>query len=372
MPKKNDLIPIVLTGGHAGATAYSVIQELRERREITWDIYWVGSKKALEGKRMKTLEQKVFPTIGVHFLPLFSGRVQTRFTFWTIPALIKIPFGFLHSFYYLLKVKPRVVVSFGGFIAVPVVIASWILRIPIIIHEQTAAAGRANEISSIFAKKIALARPESLDFFPKEKSYVIGNPISKEIRSVRVKRNLDIPPTLLITGGSRGSVVINSAVEEILEILLKGFRVIHQTGEYQFEKYTEEKLRLPKNLAQNYEVYSLIMPWEWSGFIKKADIVISRAGANVVSELIFAKRPSILIPLAIAYKEEQLENAKLAKKFGIAEIIKEENLTGKLLLDTIYSIKTNWVSIIRKVENKESPDTFASKKFVDLIEEMVS
>jgi len=256
MLKKSDIVPIILTGGHAGTTAYAVVQELRERRNVSWDIFWVGSRKAVEGKNMKTLEQRVFPQIGVKFLPLFTGRVQRRFTFWTIPSLLKVPFGFLHAFFYLVKVRPQIVVSFGGFVAAPVVIASWVLGIPVIIHEQTAVAGRTNEITSFFAKRIALARRESLKFFPKDKSFVVGNPISKEFRSGRLKRSLHSPQTLLITGGSRGSVVLNSAVEEILETLLIEFRVIHQTGEYQFEKFVEKKKNLPKHISKNYEVYS--------------------------------------------------------------------------------------------------------------------
>ena len=368
--KKDKKFKIVLTGGHAGATAYAVIQAIRKKHE-SWDIYWLGAKSAVEGKNIKTLEAQVFPKIGVNFLPLVAGRIQTKFSPWTLPSLAKIPFGFLHSFYYIGKIKPRIVVSFGGYASFPVVVAGFLFRVPILIHEQTASAGRANLASSYFSTKVLLARSQSASYFPKDKSILVGNPVSEEVRSISPKKKMGKPMSLLITGGSRGSTKINAAVDKILEALLAKFKVVHQTGELDFEKFSLRRDRLQNNLKENYQVYPVIYPWDWYKFVKSADIIVSRAGANIVSEIMVAKRPSVLIPLAIAYKDEQSGNAYLAQKFGIAEILKENKLSARALFSEILKVVANWERMVAIALQKESPDVSSAEKFLQVIEKIL-
>lgn len=147
-------IRIVLTGGHAGTTAIAVIEELIRRREINWDIYWIGAKKAFEGKSISTLESLHLPKLGVKHYTIISGRLQRKFTPWTIPSLIKIPISFFHAWKVLKQINPRVIISFGGYSAFPVVVAGALKRIPTVIHEQTAAVGRANKLSALFANNL--------------------------------------------------------------------------------------------------------------------------------------------------------------------------------------------------------------------------
>ncbi len=360
---------IILTGGHAGSTAYAVIQELNKSEETKWEICWIGSKNAIEGNSLTTFEHKIFNQIGIPFYTLFAGRLQTKFTFWTIPSLIKIPIGFVQSLYYLLSIRPQIVLSFGGYAALPVVICSWILRIPVIIHEQTSAAGRANEVGSRFANKILLARSSSKTYFDSKKCLVVGNPISKEIQSIKPRYVLSKTPTILITGGSRGSILINNSVSKILPDLLKNYKIIHQTGEAEFKKFLDLREKLPNKLSANYEVVSFIEPWHWNEIVNDADLIIGRAGANTVSEIIYTKRPSILIPLRIAYKNEQMKNALFAKDFGIAEIIEEKDLDSELLLQKAKAMFSNWQTIVNKVKNKNIPDEGSARKIVDIIEE---
>lgn len=370
--KQNNLeIRILLTGGHAGATAYAVIEELRARRNILWQIYWIGAGKAIEGKNISTLEREVFPKISVNFYQLFTGRIQRRFTPWTIPSLMRIPFGFIHAFLLVSKIKPKITLSFGGFVAFPVVVASWFLGIPVVIHEQTAAIGRANKYSTFFARKIALAREESKGFFPPRKSVVVGNPISKEIAKIKPKKSLGEPPTIFITGGSRGSVTINDLTEKILQKLLTDCCVIHQTGVYQLEKFEEIKNKLNKNIKNRYEVYGMIAPWEWYKILGKADIIVSRSGANIVSEIMAVKRPSILIPLPLAYYDEQKKNALFAQKYGIAKVLDQGTTTSEKLLAEIYNTRKKWYKIVAKVKSKPSPDQGSAAKLVDVVEELV-
>lgn len=361
-------IRIVLTGGHAATTALATLDEI-VRRSGRWDIYWIGTKKAIEGKAVPTLESKIFSSKGIRSYSIIAGRIQVRFTFWTLSSIAKIPFGFIHALFLLLKIRPKIILSFGGFAAFPVVVAGFLLRIPVVIHEQTMAVGRANKYSSLFAKKIALAREESREYFPKEKCVVVGNPILTQIAEVKPKTEIGKPPTVFITGGSRGSQIMNELVVDVLEKLLKDFVVIHQVGFLDNRKIEKVKDSLAKELREKYEVYPMIDPMDLDGVYKRADVVISRAGANTVAEIVATKRPAILIPIPWSYQDEQAKNAEFAEKFGLAKVLNQEELTGDRLAEEITNLVDNWEEIITRTKNKKSPDIKAAKRLVDLLEE---
>lgn len=367
---KDNLKKVVFTGGHAGATAYATILKIKEK-DKKWKLFWIGSAEAFEGKRVKTLESQMLPSLGVTFYSLFTGRIQRRFTIWTIPSLLKIPLGFLHALQLILKIKPNVVLSFGGYAAFPVVFNAWILGIPVIIHEQTAAAGRANRFSSIFAKKIALSRKSSLKYFDPRKCVILGNPVSPGILEIKPKTAIGHLPTLFITGGSRGSATLNNLVDVILERVLEKYNLIHQTGEFQVEKFVKRRSELGANQKVKYQVYGVIPPTEWPEIIKESDLIVSRAGANVVSEIIASKRPAILIPLPFAYMDEQKRNAEYAEEYGIARMLEEKNLTPDTLLSAIEELRSNWKEVLNGVKEKESPDIKASDNLVSLIDEVI-
>lgn len=356
----------MLTGGHAATTAVAVVEEIKSQGK-DWKLYWIGVKNAIEGKKVVTLESEVLPRLGVKFLPLTTGRLQRRFTVYTIPSYLKIPIGFFQSLYYLVKIKPRAVLSFGGFASFPVVFNAKLLGIPVIVHEQTSAAGRANIASSRFATKIALARGESRKYFKGVDCVITGNPVMKEIKSVKQKNNLKETPVIYITGGSRGSQSINNAVVVILKKLLTKYKVIHQTGGLDYLKFSEIKQKLPQALRNNYEVFVRVNPLEISKIYSRASIIVSRAGANTVSEIMFIKRPAILIPLPISYLDEQTENAKIAKKWGIANIIPQDKLTPEKLLSSVEALIQELPKIARQMKGKVSPDFNASKRLVNLL-----
>lgn len=357
---------LVLTGGHAATTAVAVVEEIRHQRK-DWKLYWIGVKNAIEGKKVVTLESEVLPRLGVKFMPLTTGRFQRKFTFWTIPSVLKIPIGFVQSFFYLVKIKPNAVLSFGGFASFPVVFGAKILNIPVIIHEQTSTAGRANLFSSRYATLITLARQESVKYFKGHKHQVVGNPVMKNVKEVKPFSDVKTP-VILIMGGSRGSQSINSAVENILRKLLSKYKVIHQTGGIDYLKYSQIKQRLPEALRENYEVFVRVNPLEIDKVYSQATIIVGRAGANTVSEIMFTKRPAILIPLPISYLDEQTENAKVAKAFGIAKIIPQDKLTPSRLMSEIEETISEAENIKLKVKNKKSPDFDASRKLVKLID----
>lgn len=370
MPKNNSFKKVVLTGGHAATTALSVIEEII-RRYDNWEINWIGVVSAFEGKKIPTLESKVFPERGVKFFPIITGRLQKKFTIWTIPSISKIPFGFLHAFSLLRRIRPNLVLSFGGFAAYPVVVAAYFLKIPIIIHEQTSVVGRANKYSARFAKKIAISRESSLPYFPKTKTTLTGNPLMTQIWEVEAKTEISKPPLIFVTGGSRGSQTINELVGVLLRGLLETYVVVHQTGYLDFEKYKNIRDSLPVNLKNRYEVYSTIDPMSMDGVYKRADIIIARAGANTVGEIIAIKRPAILIPIPWVENDEQRKNALEAEKFGNGFILDQNTLTPKVLKNKIEEITKNYSHIVGKVLKKSSPDFKAEARLVDLVEKCI-
>lgn len=359
---------IVFTGGHAATTALAVIQKIKEQGHI-WTIYWIGPGRAIEGKKVAPIELSLLPDLGVHVKKITAGRVQRKWTVHTIPSILKIPFGFIHAFYLLLTIRPQVVVSFGGYAAFPVILAAYILGIPTILHEQTMAVGLANKLSGLFADKIALAREVSRKFFPKGKTVVTGNPITKELLTVAPKAKLSARPVIYVTGGSRGAQVINKALDEVLEALLVDYQIIHQSGDLDIEYFQERKRKLPDTLDKNYEVFSFVEPWKIQEVYSRADMLVSRAGANTVAEILLTRRPAVLIPIPWSRFNEQYENAKMARSAGIAVILSQEELTGVSLRAHIEKVRSNWVSMAGSKASEESAlDRAASEKMVELIE----
>lgn len=352
---------LVLAGSHAATTAISVVEELKKRK-LDLEIHFIGKKYASEGSKTFSLEFNSLPHYGVKFHNLESGKIQTKFTRHTIPALFKIPFGFFQSFFILKRINPDLVLSFGGAAGALVSFWAWVLKIPVILHEQTSTAGRANKFSSKFAKKIAVSRESSYKYFPKEKTVLTGNPINKEIVKLSFAKRRDEVKTILITGGSRGSTWINNAVKPILPRLLQKYFVIHQTGEADFDNFkdikSERYLRIPQ-----------AGPNEWVKILEKSDLVVSRAGANTVSELIALKKPSILIPIYWSYLNEQNENALYMQSLGLATIIHQKQLGPERLLDEIVKMISNYMRIIRDTRRVVSKDLTASENLVDLLEE---
>ncbi len=363
--QKEKVIKIVLTGGHAATVGIATIEELKKHFNThKLEISWIGSKTALEGSKVTTLEYKIYPDIGVKFYSVEAGKIQTKFTRYTIPSILKIPIGFIQTFFLILSIRPKVVLSFGGYTSFPVVFWSWLFRIPVILHEQTTVAGRATMAASFFAKKVALARIESRKFFPQEKIVVVGNPVIENITRVQHKLKLGSQPTILVMGGSRGSQFINEEVIKVLPFLTKKYNLIHITGESDYEKYKEYS-------SKNYKVLSFVDPREMYKYYEASDLIIGRSGANTVSEILITKRPAILIPLPRTFMAEQVRNAEYAEKYGLAKKMLETEVNSNSLQNEISNILTNWNKIVSGVKEKVSPDLGAAERLVNLLVENI-
>lgn len=335
---------ILITGSHF-TPAQAVIEEFE--KDSSLDLVYIGRKHTREGDSALSVESQVLPKLGVKFIPIISGRLQRSFTIYTIPSLFKIPIGFLQSFYFLIKEKPDVVLSFGGYVAVPVIFSAWLLGVPVIIHEQTLISGLANTISSWFADKIAVSFADNS--FSGKQTVLTGNPLRRDLLkensvSSDIKMILDTArkeklPIILITGGNQGSHIINSAVSKCLDDLTKITCVVHQTGDSKFldfENLTQQQQNIKH--PQRYLAKKWIEAEDVGSIFKKVDLVISRAGINTLLELAYFGVPALIIPIPYIYKDEQNKNAKFFEKLGLAKILSQKSLSGDSLLTTIKNM----------------------------------
>jgi UDP-N-acetylglucosamine--N-acetylmuramyl-(pentapeptide) pyrophosphoryl-undecaprenol N-acetylglucosamine transferase len=364
-----ELKKLLLTGSHAGSTAIAVIEEIK-KRNINVEIHWIGKKYAEEGKDTKTLEYNNLTKYGVIFHNLETGKIQTKFTKFTIPALLKIPSGFIKGYKLIKEIKPDLTFSFGSAAGAISVFWSSFLGIPSIIHEQTATAGRANIISSYFAKKVLISRETSAVFFNKLKTELVGNPINSNFKKyIGENRNTRIK-SILVTGGSRGSTWLNDAILPIIPQLLGKYYLMHQTGESNLNNMKSE-VKLGESVKDRYLAFGQIDPVNMAEVFSKADLVIARSGANTTSEILALKKPCILVPIPWTYNDEQQKNAEYLEKLGLATILLQKELTPQKLLFAINKIVDNYQKIIKSTEDIESPDLLAQEKIVDEIEKFI-
>ncbi|MCL5784011.1 MAG: UDP-N-acetylglucosamine--N-acetylmuramyl-(pentapeptide) pyrophosphoryl-undecaprenol N-acetylglucosamine transferase [Patescibacteria group bacterium] len=334
----------VLVSGAHFTPAVAVIEELRKIDKI--EIVYVGRKTTLEGDKTPSVESQVLPELGVKFISIITGRLQRSFTIYTIPSLLKIPIGLLQAFYIILSEKPDVILSFGGYVAVPTVFAGWLFSVPIIIHEQTLVSGLANKISALFADKIAVSFKRSE--FKGEKVILTGNPIRQEVIEVSKSgsgRQSELP-TVLVSGGNQGSHVINVVVEQVLNKLLKLAAVYHQTGDSKFRDFE----RLQKKENDRYKVFKFISK-DWTKVLAKSDLVISRAGINTLSELAFLGKPTLLIPIP---NKEQNKNSRFFEELGLVNILPQAKLSGETLLSEIKLMLNDLKSLKEKAKGAKS------------------
>jgi len=324
---------VVIVGGHL-SPALAVIEKLGNE-----DIFYIGRRYTFEGDKALSLEYQEIEKLKIPFFTINAARLQRKFTKHTLPSLVKFPIGFTQSYKILNRIKPDVVLGFGGYLSLPVIIAASFLRIPVVIHEQTLEAGFANKLVSGFAKKICVSWKSSENYFPKEKVVLTGNPIKQAIINAKNRKNEESKmPMIYITGGSAGAHALNLLVEQTLNSLLQRYMVFHQTGGSEIYKDFE---RLEKRRSERYECKKFLTSEEAALAMSKADLVVGRAGINTVTELIYLQKPCFLIPIPVGQKNEQLKNAKFVKSLGLGEFVEQYPLTPDLFISTISSMLSN-------------------------------
>ncbi|KKU91349.1 MAG: hypothetical protein UY21_C0010G0004 [Microgenomates group bacterium GW2011_GWA1_48_10] len=338
---------LFITGGHL-TPALATVAELQKRGE--WQIYFLGRKHSLEGDATLSVEYLTLKDDRtITFLPITTGRLQRHFTRYTIPSLVKIPFGFLQSLYWLAKYRPSVVLSFGGYVAIPVVLASFLLSVPVLTHEQTLIPGLSNRIISFFASKILLSWPDPGHIFPKNKSLVVGNPLRPEIfqtnkttncLAFKKMTNKHHSQVLYITGGNQGMQSANKIIKDALPELLKTCLVIHSAGVKNFPQMNRFRETLSDDLKEKYFLFDFINQNDIGWVLNSADLIVGRAGANTVSEIAALGKVAVLIPLPWSGGGEQSKNAQMLLPFG-STILPQDKLTPSVLRDEILRVSSD-------------------------------
>lgn len=351
---------IVLTGGGTAGHVTPNIALIPFLKEAGYDISYIGSYNGIE---KKLIEELNIPYYGIS-----TGKFRRYFDIKNLTDPFRVLRGMSQARKLMKKLRPDVVFSKGGFVAVPVVRGAGKCHIPAIIHESDMTPGLANKLCAKYATKICCNFPETVSTLPDGKGILTGSPIRKELLSGDKVAGLKLcnfntsKPVLMVIGGSLGALHVNEAIREILPELLRKYQVIHvcgkgkvdptfysTTGYYQFE-YVNAELK---------------------DLFAAADIVVSRAGANVICELLAMNKPNLLIPLpAGASRGDQILNAASFKKQGYSEVLEEDNLTNDTLLNAINDLYDNREQYIKTMQSSTLND--AINIIMNLIEETTS
>ena len=348
---------IVLTGGGTAGHVTPNIALLPRLKELGYDIHYIGSYEGMEKKLIKDC--------GIPYYGISSGKLRRYFDIKNFSDPFKVLKGYGQARKLLKKLKPDVVFSKGGFVSVPVVFAAKHCHIPAIIHESDITPGLANKLAIPNAYKVCCNFPETLKYLPADKAILTGSPIRSELLSGNRQHALDYchltddKPVILVVGGSSGSLFINEIVRGILPELLKTYQVIHLCGKGNLDKSMHGTAGYAQFEYANQEL---------SDMFALADIVISRAGANSICELLALHKPNILIPLsANASRGDQILNAKSFEQQGFSMVIEEENLSNVVLLDAVQKLYENRDQYITAM--KESKQMNSVETVVQIIEE---
>lgn len=320
---------IVITGGHI-TVALAVIEELQKHPDV--EILVIGRKYAVDHESTESFEYKLITDRNIPFVHLPAGRLTRTFSIYSLISILKFPIGFIKAYSILKSENPDYVLSFGGYIALPVAIGAYVCGIPVVTHEQTMRPGLTNRLIAQLAKKVLISFKETEPYFPSKKTILTGNPVRAFI--YKTSHQDTSRPILLILGGSLGSHSINLHIEKLLEELTKTFTVIHQTGNVaQYNDYG----RLKKKESESYKLFEHLDDAQLAMYYAQSAIVVSRAGANTVCELIALQKPSVLIPLPWAANNEQQAQADFMQHSGVSESF-NQNQESLVLLQKILSV----------------------------------
>lgn len=349
---------IVLTGGGTAGHVTPNIALLPALKEADYEVTYIGSYDGIE--------KKLIEDFGVPYVGISTGKLRRYLDIKNFSDPFRVIKGFAEARKALKEIKPDVVFSKGGFVSVPVVRAAASLKIPCIIHESDMTPGLANKLCIPVAKKICCNFPETLKGLPENKAVLTGSPIRKELTEGSREEGLKMcgfdgsKPVIMVIGGSQGASNVNKAVRDALPKLLEEFNVVHLTGKGKVD-----------NLLLNtvgYIQFEYIKS-ELKDLFAMADLVISRAGANAICELLALKKPNILIPLPSAKSRgDQLLNAKSFEEQGYSIVLQEDDITTELLVQKVHELYENRATYMDAMSHSKQIDSIDT--IMDLIKEL--
>ena len=331
---------IVLTGGGTAGHVMPNLALLDGLREMDFEIVYIGGKNGME--------QKLAEQAGLTYHGVSTGKMRRYLSVKNLTDPFRVAKGAGEAAALLRKIKPALVFSKGGFVAVPVVAAARLHGIPCVIHEADMTLGLATKLSMPFAKRVCATFPETMAQLPKKKAVLTGLPIRRALFAGGVTAGrrftgaMDGKPLLLVMGGSSGARAINRAVREALPGLTARFCVAHVCGKGQVDETVA---------AEGYRQFEFVGE-ELPDLLAAADIVLSRAGANAVNELLALRKPTLLVPLPLTQSRgDQIANAESFLRQGFAEVMDEADMTAESLtaaLDALYESRARYIEAMAR------------------------
>lgn len=340
---------IAFTGGGSGghfypliAIAESIRDVVAEKQIITPRLYYIGDTP---------YDEEALFANDIIFIQAPAGKVRRYFSPLNVIDLFKTLWGVVRCFFILLKLYPDVVISKGGYVSVPTVLAASILRIPIIVHESDTKPGRANLLAAKKATRIGVAFESAIEGFPakvRHKIAKVGIPVRKALMQLpdraTAQQLLQIDPalpTVLVVGGSSGAQRINETVLDALPNLVSFANVIHQTGKSHYEEIAKTAGVIAGPLKDRYHPYPYLNSERMRAAAAAADVIITRAGTGSITEIALWGIPAILIPIPESISHDQRTNAYTYAHTGASEVIEEANLTPHILASEARRIATD-------------------------------
>lgn len=351
---------IILTGGGTAGHVTPNIALMPALEKKGFDIRYIGSKNGMEREMIRAVH--------VPYYGISSGKLRRYFDVKNFTDPFRVLKGYLEARSIMKKLNPDIVFSKGGFVTVPVVMAAKHCGIPVIIHESDMTPGLANKLALPSASKVCCNFPETLNHLPEEKAVLTGSPIRKELFEGNREKGLRFcgftsdKPVLLIMGGSLGSVAINTAVRKELDVLLETFQIAHLCGKGNLDPSLDNK--------KGYAQFEFVSD-ELNDIFACTDLMVSRAGANAICEILALRKPNVLIPLsAKASRGDQILNAASFEKQGYSYVLQEEDVTNETLLKAIRTVYEQKDTYINNMEKSKLSDPIAA--IMDLIDELTA
>lgn len=331
---------IVLTGGGTAGHVTPHLSLIPRLREAGYDIHYIGTENGIEHEMIAKI-----PDITYHAVK--SGKLRRYFSLQNFTDPFRVIAGAFQSVHLMHKLKPDVLFSKGGFVSVPVVIGAWLCGVPAVCHESDLTPGLANRICTKFAKKVATTFPECAKAIG-PKGVHTGTPLRPELFKGSRATGLALAgfdgskPVLLMTGGSLGAQSVNKCLRESLPELLPHMDVLHLCGKGNLD----EGLKDTPGYCQK-EFLSAEMP----DALAVADLVLSRAGSNTLSELLALHKPMLLVPYPLgASRGDQIENARSYQRQGLARVLMQEDMTPRTMTDALLKLLAERDEMLKALE----------------------
>ena len=353
---------ILFTGGGTAGHVTPNIALIEALADKGWECRYVGSRRGIE--------QQLIAPLGIHYTAIFSGKLRRYFSWQNFIDPFFILLGIFQSLWLCLTNRPQIVFSKGGFVAVPVVFAAWLCRIPVISHESDITPGLANKLCLPFSRLLCVNFAETKNYLPasvaKDQVRVTGSPLRAGLRNTDANRGRQFlnfseqQPILLVVGGSLGARVLNDVIWNNLGLLTARYQIAHMVGAGNRRADIE---------TSGYRQFEYLGD-EYGDVLAAADLVISRAGANSLFELLTFRKPHLLVPLtALASRGDQLVNARIMAEAGMSLVIQESLLTSETLMTALASLAdtASWQAAMAGF-----PDSDGVSQILSLIEQTAS